>query len=138
MEYFGKREILSNQKVGFICSRKVPANIILQTYDWAIEQRDEGKCIISGFHSKIEKDVFELLLKGKQPIIWVLARGMKKRWGREILENVEKQRLLVISPFNKTVKRITRESALRRNEMVTELSNELYIPYSKNLIKDKK
>lgn len=126
MEYFGKREILDNYKVGFICSRKVPANIILKTYDWAIEQRDKGNCVISGFHSKIEKDVFELLLKGEQPIIWVLARGLRKRWDSEIMANIEKGRLLVVSPFNSEVKRITRETALERNKLVTEFADEMY------------
>jgi len=56
MEYLGNREILDNYKIDFLCSRKVPAVIILKTYDWAIEQRDKGLCVVSGFHSKIEKD----------------------------------------------------------------------------------
>ena len=129
MEYLGSKEILKNYKIGFLCSRKVPANIILNTYDWAIEQRDKGNCIISGFHSKIEKDVFDILIKGEQYIIIVLARGLKKRWAEEILQNVNKGRLLVISPFNKRVKRITRETALKRNKVVTELADEMYVPF---------
>lgn len=71
MEFLGNKEILSNYKIGFLCPRKIPSSIILNTYDWAIEQRDRGICVISGFHSKIEKDVFHYLLKGKQPIIFV-------------------------------------------------------------------
>ena len=58
LTYLGNREILKEHKVGFLCSRKVPAKIILKTYDWAIEQRKKGVCVVSGFHSKIEKDVF--------------------------------------------------------------------------------
>lgn len=65
MEYLGNNEILNNNKIGFLCSRKVPANIILKTYDWAVAQRDKGIRIVSGFHSKIEKDVFEILMKDK-------------------------------------------------------------------------
>jgi len=60
MEYFGNKEILKNYKIGFLCSRKVSANIILKTYDWAIKQRDNGICVVSGFHSKIEQDVFDI------------------------------------------------------------------------------
>jgi len=52
-----------------LCSRKVRADILIKSYDWAIEQRGKGNCIISGFHSQIEKDVFHYLLKGSQPII---------------------------------------------------------------------
>ncbi len=54
MEYLGNREILDNYKIGFLCSRKVPVDIILKTYDWAIEQRDNGICVVSGFHSENE------------------------------------------------------------------------------------
>ena len=38
-----------------MCSRKVPADIILKSYDWAIEQREKGRCVVSEFHSQIEK-----------------------------------------------------------------------------------
>jgi len=129
MEYIGNKEILKNYKTGFLCSRKVPANIILKTYDWAIEQRDKGVCIVSGFHSKIEKDVFHFLLKGTQPIILVLARGMKKRWGDKINEALKEGRLLIISPFPSDVKRITKETANIRNKKIIELADEVYIPY---------
>ena len=74
----GNKKILNLHKTAFLCSRKVPANIILKSYDWAIKQRDKGMCIISGFHSKIEKDVFHYLIKGDQPIIMVLERHFKK------------------------------------------------------------
>lgn len=125
-------DILKNMKIGFLCSRKVPAEIILKTYDWAIEQRDKGVCIVSGFHSKIEKDVFDILVKGRQPIIMVLARGMKKRWEPVIKDLLDGNRLLIISPFSEKIKRITKETALKRNEIIAEISNKLYIPYFLN------
>lgn len=129
MNYLGNKEILNKYKIGFLCSRKVPASIILKTYDWAIKQRDEGKCVISGFHSKIEQDIFEILLKGKQPIIWVLARGLKKSWSEEIINAVANNRLLVISLFNEKVKRITSDHAKKRNEFICEQSNKICIPF---------
>lgn len=133
MVYLGNKEILKNRKIGFLCSRKVPADIILRTYDWAIKQRDEGKCIISGFHSKIEQDVFEILLKGTQPIVMVLARGIKKRWSKEISEAVDNNRLLIISPFNDKSKRVTSDKAKKRNEVILTLADEVFIPFvSKN------
>jgi len=79
MQYFGNKEILKEYKVGFLCSRKIPSDIILKTYDWAIAKRNAGECVVSGFHSKIEKDVLHYLLKGTQPVIMVLGRGMFKR-----------------------------------------------------------
>lgn len=130
MEYLGNKKILGNYKIGFLCSRKVPANIILKTYDWAIEQRNNGICVVSGFHSKIEKDVFEILLKGNQPIVLVLARGLQQKWDSSIKEELKKDRLLVISPFPKKVKRITSANSLIRNKTIIEVSDSIYIPFA--------
>ena len=130
MEYLGNKEILKNYKVGILCSRKVPADIILKTYDWAIEQRDKGVCIISGFHSKIEKDVFEILTKGKQPMILVLARCMKKRRDEKILKALETNKLLIISPVNSAIKRVTKETSLIRNKYILLKSDKIFIPYT--------
>ena len=57
----GNIELLKLPKTAFLCSRNIPASAVLKCYDWAIEQRDKGNCVISGFHSKIEKDVFHYL-----------------------------------------------------------------------------
>ncbi len=129
MNYLGNKNILTNYKIGFLCSRTVPAEIILKTYDWAIEQRDKGVCVISGFYSKIEKDVLHYLLKGTQPLIMVLARGMKQKWSSEIKEVLDNKRLLIISPFDLLVKRITNETAHKRNKYIIEISDKLKIPY---------
>ena len=49
LHYIGNKQILEHYKVAFLCSRKCPADIILKSYDWAIEQREKGVCVISGF-----------------------------------------------------------------------------------------
>ena len=130
MHYLGNKEILNNYKIGFLCSRKVPANIILKTYDWAIEQRDKGVCICSGFHSKIEKDVFDILVKGSQPIILVLARGLFKRWDKRIMNFINENRLLIISQFADKVKRPTYETGIKRNNLIAEISDKIFIAYA--------
>ena len=97
--------------------------------DWARDKKNDGDCIISGFHSRIEKDVFNILMKGKQPIILVLARGMKKHWPAEIKKAIEEEKLLVISPFDKNIKYITQETANIRNEIMTEIADEIFLAY---------
>lgn len=130
MEYLGNKEILKHHKTAFLCSRKCPANIILKSYDWAVEQREKGRCIISGFHSQIEKDVFHYLLKGGQPIIMALARGIKKTFEPEIQTALEQNRLLIVTPFDVTVKRITMETSIKRNELMVEIADEIFVAYS--------
>ena len=129
----GNKEILTLHKTAFLCSRKVPADIILKSYDWAIEQRDKGICIISGFHSKIEKDVFHYLIKGEQPIIMVLERYFKKRYtpfDREIKEALKDNRLLIISQFSEKIKRASVKTAKKRNELMCNIADEIFIAHA--------
>ena len=125
----GNVEILNLYKTAFLCSQKCPAEIVLKSYDWAKEQREKGNCIVCGNHSQIEKDVFEILLKGKQPLVLVLARGMKTKWTTEIEKAVNKKRLLVISPFEKEIKRVTRETAKKRNEEIIEICDKIVVGF---------
>jgi len=129
LSYFGNKNIIKNQKTAFLCSRKCPSDIIIKSLDWARGKKNNGDCVISGFHSRLEKDVFNILMKGKQPIILVLSRGMKKHWPDEIKKAIEEERLLVISPFDKNVKYTTQETANMRNEIMTEIADEIFLAY---------
>ena len=129
LKLFGNKRLIDKYKTAFLCSRKCHSDIILKSLDWAKGKKDKGECVISGFHSQIEKDVFNILLKGNQPIILVLARGMKKRWPADIKEAIENNRLLIISPFDESVKRITQETANKRNEIMADLADEIFLAY---------
>jgi len=126
----GNKALLNEYKAAFLCSQRCPASIVLKSYDWAIAQREAGKCVISGFHSKIEKDVLYYLLKGQQPIILALARGLKSKIEPEIQQAIEENRLLVVTPFDKSVKRITSETATKRNEFMAELADKVFVAYA--------
>ena len=128
--YLGNTELLKLPKTAFLCSRQVPAGVVLKCYDWAIAQREAGRCIISGFHSKIEKDVLHYLLKGNQPIILVPARGLKKRLEPELKDAINEKRLLIVTPFDEKVKRVTRETASQRNRFMAELADEIFVAYA--------
>jgi len=130
VEYLGNRELLKQNKTAFLCSRSIPASAVLKCYDWAIEQREKGNCVISGFHSQLEKDVFHYLLKGNQPIIIALARGLKEKIEPELAKPLEKGRILIISPFDKTVKRVTEQTAEIRNKMMIELADNITVGYA--------
>ena len=70
------------------------------------------------------------LLKGQQPIILALARGLKTKIEPEIQQAIEENRLFVVTPFDKSVKRITSETATKRNEFMAELADELFVAYA--------
>ncbi len=126
----GNEELLTLPKTAFLCSRRVPASAVLKCYDWAIAQREAGSCVISGFHSQMEKDVLHYLLKGTQPIILALARGLKTRLEPELKPPLEQGRLLIITPFDKSVKWVTAENAAIRNRMMIELADEIVVGHS--------
>ncbi len=125
MEHFGNKDILKHHKTGFLSSRKCPAEVVLKSYEWAKRQRAEGNCVVCGNHSQIEKDVFNILMKGVQPLILVLPRGLKKRWDKSWLENIDKNRLLIISPFSKDITRVSREKAIQKNKTILNLSDNI-------------
>jgi hypothetical protein len=130
VDMVGNKDLLVLPKTAFLCSRRIPAGAVLKCYDWAIAERDAGRCVISGFHSRIEKDVLHYLLKGTQPIIVALARGLKTRIEPELKEALSGDRLLIITPFGGEVKRVTAETAKTRNAMMLDLADEIVIGYA--------
>lgn len=143
MEFLGNKDILKLHKTAFLCSQKCSADTVLKSYDWAKEQREKGNCVVCGNHSQIEKDVFEILLKGKQPLILLLARGIQNRWPSEIEKAVKDNRLLICTPFNRDIKRITRITAKKRNKKIIEISDSIMVGFISDggqlnkLLKDK-
>lgn len=129
-DFTGNKELLELSKTAFLCSRKIPASVVLKCYDWAIAQREACNCVISGFHSQLEKDVLHYLLKGKQPIIVAMARGLKQKLEPELQQGLDAGRLLIISPFDETVKRVTEKTAAIRNRMMIELADDVVVGFA--------
>ena len=129
-ESIGDIKILKLLKTAFLCSRKVPASIVLKCYDWAIEQREAGNCVISGFHSQLERDVYHYLEKGTQPIIIAMARGIPPKLPEELKKIVDAGRLLILSPFPKNVIKVTTKSAIIRNKLMIEIADKIVVGYA--------
>ena len=126
METFGNKKLLKQKKVGFLASRKISSLSILPTLNWATEvSKREDTAIVSGFHSKMERNVLELLLKGQCGIIIVLARGMYRKLPKQYEEAMSQNRLLIISNEKDNVKRVSEQTAHKRNEFVREIADEM-------------
>lgn len=96
IQYIGNIELLKLPKTAFLSSRKISPQSVMACYDWATQQRSAGRCVISGFHSQLEKDVLHFLLKGTQPVIMVLGRSLYKKLPEELIKPLEENRLLII------------------------------------------
>lgn len=80
METLGNKELLKMRKVGFLASRKISTLSILPTLEWAMKiSKQQDIAVVSDLHSKMERDVFKILLQGECGIIIVLARGMYRK-----------------------------------------------------------
>jgi len=122
--YVGNRDLLHVEKTAFMASGKIMTDQVLQCYDWATQMRDSGACVVSGFSSRLEQDVLHFLLKGRQPIIIVLARCHYKRMPAQWQQALDSGRLLIISTT--TSPRQSRATALERNRYVAQLCERLH------------
>ena len=126
----GNADLLNRSKTGLLCSRKCPADKILEAYDqfktWAA---DPEITVVSGFHSPVEKECLRQLLNGAASIILCPAREIEhlkvsKDWKSALAED----RMLILSLFKG--KRADTRTIDRRNRLVADLADELYIPYA--------
>jgi predicted Rossmann fold nucleotide-binding protein DprA/Smf involved in DNA uptake len=128
----GDVDVLNHRKLALFCSTHCPGSLILQTFDLAQVLRDADITVIGGFHTPMERECLELLLRGKQPIIVCPARGIDSRtrlpanW-RVPLSN---GRLLLLSPFDPRERRTTAELASKRNRFVAALADEVFVAYA--------
>lgn len=117
---YGNAEILKmSTRVAFLASQQVSASDVIRCYDWATAIRgQQDACVISGFQSVLEKDVLRYLLRGKVPIVLVLARSMWKKMPAELFPYLESGRMVIVSPIESP--RASRETAKQRNLWILE------------------
>lgn len=129
MHSVGNVELLKLHKVAFLCSRKFPQEAAEKAYRWAESQRDSGVCVVSGYHSPIEKEVLCRLLSGSQPIIIAMAQGLGRldpEWDR----HVRAGRLLVISRYAASVSHPCESKCYQRNKMMMALADGIVIAFA--------
>jgi predicted Rossmann fold nucleotide-binding protein DprA/Smf involved in DNA uptake len=126
----GNPELLTLSKTALFCSGRCPGDAILAAYDQAQQWRDEGRCVISGFHSAIERECLNILLRGSQPVVICPARSIENMripgiWRPAIAEG----RVLMLSMFPASERRMTAKLSAQRNQMVAALADEIFFIY---------
>ena len=127
----GSLQPLDKPKTGFFCSSQCPGSIVLKTFDAITKMRGEGQILIGGFHSVMEWECLGILLRGRQPVIWVPARsivGMHLK--PDLVPAFNDGRLLILSPFPAKDKRITATLAEARNRFVGALADRIFVPHA--------
>ena len=125
----GNPALLAVPLTALFCSARCPGEAILRAYDQAAHWRDTGRAVIGGFHSPMEKECLRILLRGPQPIIVCPARGLAARVAPELRAPLTAGRLLVLTPFPASERRVTHELAERRNRVVAAIADEVWFAH---------
>lgn len=126
METLGNTSLLDRSKIGYFASGSIVSLSVLPTLDWATEvAKREDVAVVSGFHSKMEREVLDFLLRGKCGIICVLARSIYKKIPEKYREAYNAGRVLFIAPFKTSATMTSRHLCQQRNEYVASISDEL-------------
>jgi predicted Rossmann fold nucleotide-binding protein DprA/Smf involved in DNA uptake len=131
LNYIGNIKLINHPILSIFSSAKCPASLILKAHDYAKEIRDSEIGIISGFHSPAEQEVLAVLLKGTCPIVVVLGRRLENArlpaaWKTEI----EKGRMLIISPFKEYQAYVTKEMSMKRNDLAARIAGRVLIVHA--------
>lgn len=127
----GPLNALDGDKTAFFCSSKCPGGVILKTFDAITAMRDEGRTVIGGFHSPMEWECLGILLRGRQPVVWVPARAIVgMRLKPELQPAFAAGRLLILSPFEPKNNRITAPLADARNRFVGALADRVFVAHA--------
>lgn len=127
----GPTSILDGERTAFFCSSQCPGGVILKTFDAITVMRNEGQTLIGGFHSPMEWECLGILLRGRQPVIWVPARSIQGMHIKpELQAAFEAGRLLILSPFEPKHKRMTTALAEQRNRVVGALADRIFVAHA--------
>jgi predicted Rossmann fold nucleotide-binding protein DprA/Smf involved in DNA uptake len=130
LSFLGNLDLLAAPKTAFFCSARCPGHAILAAYDQVARWRDVGRCIISGFHSPVEMESLRILLRGSQPVIICPARSLvNMRLPPDWKKPLSDGRLLILSCFVERNRRVTASLAVRRNEFVAALADEVWFAH---------
>jgi len=79
----------------------------------------------------MERECLEILLRGTQGVILCPARTLTSlRLSASAKKALADGRLLLLSPFDESVRRQARDTAIYRNRVVAALADEIIVPYA--------
>jgi hypothetical protein len=103
-------------RYGILCSRNAPKP----------KSIPKGTVYFSGFHSPMEKEIFNKLLEHKRNIIWCPAWGLDGTLSPDTLQALEENRMLVLEMRNKAGDLAAAE---QRNRFVLEKADHNWLPH---------
>ena len=127
----GNGSLLEVPLSALLCSKTCPGSRILEAIDLAKLWRSENRGVISGFHAPVEQECLRIFLQGPQHIVVCPARGLDPfHLPTEWQIKFDRHELLIISPFDSSIRRPTKETAEARTRLVLNLATDHTIIYA--------
>lgn len=128
----GNLEVLRSKKLALFCSVRCPGKLILATHDFCHELRNKGVTVVGGFHSPVERECLNILLRGTGRIIICPARGLEGiRMRPELKAAIDQGRMLFLSPFKAQRRRATAQMAVYRNLFVAAVADAIFVAHAR-------
>lgn len=126
VEFLGNKDLLEREKVAFLAPSRVSPLAVLPTLDWATEIVQSGQVVVSGFSSRLEKEVFAVLARNNSPMVAVLVTSEYKKVPAKYLPLLDSGNLLIV--FLGLGTRMNRQLASRRNDYVASVAAQVVFP----------
>lgn len=126
VEYLGNNALLEQEMTAFLAPSRVSPLAVLPTLDWASAMSHGTRPVVSGFTSRLEKEVLAVLARGTAPIVLVTAKHRYKRVPVYLQPLLDNYRLLIISLG--LAHRLSRPLASKRNDYVAQLATSIVFP----------
>lgn len=126
----GNQQLLTQPTLALFCSATAPPSVVLAIHDLARQWRTSGPIIAGGFQSPAEDEALAVLLRGPQPVIVWLARGIYREVPARFQQALSENRLLLVSPFADNVRRATAETAFIRNRFCAATAQTVLIAHA--------
>lgn len=127
----GNVDVLQLPLIALLCSNACPGTKIIEAMDLAQRWRAENRAVISGFHTVVEKECLRIFLRGPQSIVVCPARGLDPfQLPAEWKVKFDRNELLIVSPFDPSIRRATKETAEARTRLVLDFATDHIIIYA--------
>jgi len=124
----GSDGLLRLSKVAVFCSRRCPTERMIAALDWARSLPEKGTALVGGFHSPIEQECLAIALRRGLAVIVCVARDLETmRRSAAWTQAINDGRMLLLSTFSPTDRRLTEERSHERNRFAALLADEIFI-----------
>ncbi len=124
----------------FLASSKVLPSVLLPAYDLTVALRHQPMPVTGGFHTSLERECLEILLRGTVPVTICPARTFDpasdrlyndhpKVW-KAVKGGMAEGRVTILEPPGMAARRPTKASSARRNDWLLEQAGAVLLLYA--------